>query len=54
MSDIRELFNDQKLVEKIKFKLPKLFQITEIDMSRKGKVGMEAGTLRERISLLPC
>ena len=49
MSGIKDLFSDQKLVEKIQAKLPKLFQIAEIEMSRKGKVGMEVGTPRERI-----
>lgn len=46
---ISKLFTNQKLVEKIKTKLPKLFQLAELESSRAGKVGMEVGSLRERI-----
>jgi len=46
---LKELFEDQILVEKIKRKLPYLFKIAEISVSRGGKVGMEVGVLREQI-----
>ncbi|MBI4016783.1 MAG: ThaI family type II restriction endonuclease [Candidatus Aenigmarchaeota archaeon] len=44
-----EIFRDSKLIEDIKRKLPKLFQIAEIEASRAGKVGMEVGSVREKI-----
>jgi hypothetical protein len=40
-----QLFEDEKIVEKIKRKLPYMFFIAEIEMSKSGKVG----TLREQI-----
>jgi hypothetical protein len=43
------MFGDEKIVEKIKRKLPYMFFIAEIEMSKSGKVGMEVGTLREQI-----
>jgi hypothetical protein len=43
------MFGDEKIVEKIKCKLPYMFFIAEIEMSKSGKVGMEVGTLREQI-----
>jgi len=46
---ILEIFTDKKLVEKIKTKLPYLFQLAEVDNSRDGKLGMEIGSARERI-----
>ena len=46
---IIEAFKDQKLVSKIKEKLPKLFQIAELESSRAGKIGMEVGSVREKI-----
>ncbi len=52
MSDIlRELFEDLTIVNKIKTKLPYLFQLAELESSRAGKVGMEVGSLRERINI---
>jgi len=44
-----ELFNDEKVKERIRIKLPKLFRIAELESSRAGKVGMEVGTMREKI-----
>ncbi|MFH1776712.1 MAG: ThaI family type II restriction endonuclease [Candidatus Omnitrophota bacterium] len=44
-----ELFNDKNLVEKIKKRLPYLFQLAELESSRAGKTGMEVGSVRERI-----
>jgi len=44
-----EIFEDRKLVEKIKKRLPYLFQLAGLESSRAGKIGMEVGSLRERI-----
>jgi len=49
MTRLHALFEDQRLVEKVQRKLPNLFQMAEIESSRAGKVGMEVGSLRERI-----
>jgi hypothetical protein len=50
MSDhLIEIFKDEKLVEKIKKRLPYLFQLAELESSRAGKTGMEVGSVRERI-----
>jgi len=43
------MFEDAALVEKIKRRLPHLFHYAERESSRAGKVGMEVGSLRERI-----
>ena len=48
-SRLIEIFEDKKLVTKIKKKLPYLFQLAELESSRAGKIGMEVGSLRERI-----
>lgn len=44
-----EIFEDKKLVEKIQRRLPYLFQLAELENSRAGKIGMEVGSVRERI-----
>lgn len=44
-----EIFADEKLVEKIEKRLPYLFHLAELESSRAGKIGMEVGSLRERI-----
>jgi len=44
-----KIFEDRKLVEKIEKRLPYLFQLAELESSRAGKIGMEVGSLRERI-----
>ncbi|MDX2048073.1 MAG: ThaI family type II restriction endonuclease [Chitinophagaceae bacterium] len=49
IEQIRELFSDAKLVDRIKQKLPQLFHLAELESSRAGKIGMEVGTIRERI-----
>jgi Restriction endonuclease ThaI len=49
MSSIVELFTDEKIINKIKDKLPKLFQIANLESQRAGKIGMEVGSIRERI-----
>lgn len=46
---LKELFNDENTVEKIKNRLPYLFQLAELENSRAGKVGMEVGSVREKI-----
>ena len=46
---LQELFEDAKIVQKIKIRLPHLFQIAELESSRAGKIGMEVGSLREKI-----
>lgn len=48
-SRLIEIFEDGKLVDKIKRRLPCLFQLAELECSRAGKIGMEVGSLRERI-----
>lgn len=49
MKKIIEIFHDTALVKKIQERLPKLFQIAELESSRAGKIGMEVGSLREKI-----
>jgi hypothetical protein len=48
-SRLIEIFEDEKLVAKIKRRLPYLFQLAELESSRAGKTGMEVGSVRERI-----
>jgi len=48
-SRLIEIFGDEKLVEKVKRRLPYLFQLAELESSRAGKTGMEVGSVRERI-----
>jgi len=48
-SRLLEIFEDKKLVEKIKRRLPELFRLAELDSSRAGKIGMEVGSVREKI-----
>lgn len=44
-----EIFEDEALIGKIKRKLPYFFQLAELESSRAGKVGMQVGSLREKI-----
>lgn len=44
-----KLFDDNLIVRRVKNKLPRLFQLAELESSRNGKVGMEIGSVRERI-----
>lgn len=44
-----KLFNDNLIVKRVKNKLPHLFQLAELESSRNGKIGMEIGSVRERI-----
>jgi len=48
-SRLIEIFEDEKIVKKIKNKLPYLFQLAELESSRAGKVGMGVGSLREKM-----
>lgn len=48
-SKLEEIFDDFELVGKVKRRLPHLFHYAERDSSRAGRVGMEVGSLRERI-----
>jgi len=48
-NNIKIMFEDDGLTEKIKSRLPHLFQLAELESSRAGKIGMEVGSLRERI-----
>ncbi len=44
-----KLFDDKLIVRRVKNKLPRLFQLAELESSRNGKIGMEIGSVRERI-----
>jgi len=49
VSRLAEMFEDAKLVEKIRRQLPYMFQLAELESSRAGKTGMEVGSVREKI-----
>lgn len=50
MADLlSRIFLDEGLADRIRRKLPCMFKIAEMDVSRGGKVGMEVGVLREQI-----
>ena len=49
LSSLVKIFEDRKLVGKIRKRLPYLFQLAELESSRAGKIGMAVGSLRERI-----
>ncbi|MEK7497596.1 MAG: ThaI family type II restriction endonuclease [Patescibacteria group bacterium] len=49
MDYLESLFNDSEIVKRIRAKLPTLFQLAEMDSSRAGKIGMEVGSVRERV-----
>ncbi len=40
---------DTAIIEKIRQKLPRLFLIAQLESSRAGKIGMEVGSLREKV-----
>lgn len=48
-SDVKDLFYDKDMITKIQNKLPKLFHIAELEASRAGKIGMEVGSVREKV-----
>ncbi|MBC8200053.1 MAG: ThaI family type II restriction endonuclease [Desulfobacterales bacterium] len=51
-SHLEEIFKDNKLTDKIKKRFPRLFHLAELESSRAGKIGMEIGSLRERIIVI--
>jgi len=44
-----QLFEDEAIVKKVKWRLPYLFQLAELESSRAGKVGMQVGSIRENV-----
>ena len=48
-SYLAEIFEDKALIERIKRRLPYLYQLAELESSRAGKIGMQVGSLRENI-----
>lgn len=46
---LSKIFEENFYSEKLRKKLPYLFKIAEMELSRGGHVGMEVGTLRERV-----
>jgi hypothetical protein len=44
-----EIFEDKELIRKIKRRLPYFYQLVELESSRAGKIGMEVGSVREKI-----
>jgi len=51
-SKMIEIFEDKKLVEKIRKQLPYLFHLVELESSKVGQIGMEVGSLWERIKTI--
>lgn len=49
MPSIVELFTDEEIVKKVKERLPKLFYMANLESQRGGRIGMEVGSVRERI-----
>jgi len=45
----KNIFTSAEFQTLVKSKLPKLFEIAEVESTRGGKIGMEVGILRERI-----
>lgn len=50
-SRLTEVFEDEALINKIKQRLPYSYQLAELESSRAGKIGMEVGSLREKIMI---
>lgn len=46
---LAEIFEDDTLIGKIKRRLPYLFQLAELESSRAGKMGMEVGSISEKM-----
>lgn len=46
---LEQLFDDESIVRRVQERMPKMFQLAELESSRAGKIGMEVGTARERI-----
>ncbi|MBS3138145.1 ThaI family type II restriction endonuclease [Candidatus Woesearchaeota archaeon] len=49
VSPVAQLFKKEENIKRVQAKLPYLFQMAELESSRAGKIGMEVGSLRERI-----
>ena len=49
MKTINDIFDNETIQNVINVSLPKQFQIAELECSRNGKIGMEVGSLREKI-----
>ncbi len=45
----KDVFTSETFINSVKTKLPKLFEISEVESTRGGKIGMEVGILRERV-----
>lgn len=48
-SRLLEVFQDTKIINRIKERLPYLFQLAEEESSRAGRIGMQVGSVRENI-----
>jgi len=48
-SHLVKIFEDKELIDKIKRRLPYFYQLAELESSRAGKIGMEVGSVREKI-----
>jgi hypothetical protein len=48
-SRLIEIFQDNVLIAKVQRRLPYLFQLAELESSRAGKIGMEVGSVREKV-----
>lgn len=48
-SKLFDLFEDAELVKRMQGNLPLLFEMAELQRSRAAKIGMEVGSVRERI-----
>ena len=48
-SHLVAIFEDEALIDKIRRRLPYFYQLAELESSRAGKIGMEVGSLREKI-----
>lgn len=48
-SHLVELFKDKETIIRIQNRLPQLFWIANLECSRAGKIGMEVGSMREKI-----
>jgi len=49
VNQLKDIFVDETIINRIKIRLPHLFQIAEIESSRAGKIGMQVGSIRENI-----
>lgn len=46
---LKNLFQDKVIISKIQRKLPELFYVAELESSRAGRIGMEVGSVREKV-----